>query len=265
MAYQAGTTVTIVTSATFSASDVGKIIVWSDGTESIITAYLTTSTCTVNRSETKGGAGSELAIAWDYAARSFNDIYADDDLRNARAGWLLKHRFFSELPNSDLGLMVPGFLACTKKGCSQETIGSHNPFVQYYSCDDGIRAISSTTDAILLYHTNSRTKVFSSIYENISDQSANGIGEAIFQLTQGMTINDGVGILTDASLQKTLDGLDIFLSQDKRLFTWDGNVLKQLFANQIQRKLDKLQGVGASHYDKWEGYMFFGTENAAFV
>lgn len=271
-ASQTGTTVTRSRGSTFETTDVGQMIHWSDGTYSLITAYIDANTVTVLESATK----TNLAAGLGPTTRVWTDTYTDAVLR-LRVGNLLIQRFFRELPNCNLGTVVPGWIPCAqsfKKDlyyCQMDEF--HEPHVGYYALgsgqfdtlDDTIKDISSGKTYFIVYCSDSRKKYPIDVYAEVSDQTSTSVGEAVRILTSRDDLPGKIGLAHFGSVQKDEYDRDVFIGQDKGLYIYDGSkTSNNMLEDRIHSKFEALQSVFASGYIPRSngGLLFWGTENA---
>jgi hypothetical protein len=214
---------------------------------------------------------SSQGVGWVPADRCFNDGVSDDTLAT-RAGYLLPHRFFTPMPNCNLGVVVPGFVVTAQTNNNMkyycdlaypQLIGCHHAGLQYDEVDDNISELSEFPNYVVAYGATRPGWLWSlTATEVISDQTTNALGEALTVLTTRIPINGKFGVITN-SLAKDENGKDIFLSTEKELMTFDGTTLSaNLLSERIMNRVSKLQNTMAARYDTFNGYIVEGTEKA---
>ena len=262
--------VTITSGSHFTADDVGKILFWDDGSWDIIIRLVdATNVQILNNSGLV--RNSAQGIGWVPADRVFNDSIPDTTLAT-RAGYLLPHRFFTPMPNCDLGVVVPGFVVTARSNSDMlyycqtvypQLVGCFHEGLQYDETDSNICALSQFSNYVVAYGSSSPGWLWSlTATEIVSDQSTNAVGESITTLTTRIPINGKFGIIGN-SIAKDENGNDIFLTTEKELLTFDGTKLSaNLLSERIMNRVSKLQNTMAARYDTFNGYIVEGTEKA---
>lgn len=117
-ASQAGNIVTILGGSTLTSADERKTLHWATGYYSIITSVISSTLCFVDDSIDKEMQG----VAIDAESRVINDTTPDENLRDREDELhigLLGHRFWTAMPNANIGCVVPGFMLIAIRNNSQ--------------------------------------------------------------------------------------------------------------------------------------------------
>lgn len=125
-ASQTGYIVTVYGGDVFTIDDERKIITWSTGYYSIIRDYISPTSVRVYDNIDKEMQGLTL----DPVNRVINDNVNDQTLRNRQGNLhvgLLNHRFWTEMPNVNIGEISPGFMVTAIKN-----------FTKIYYCQLGV-------------------------------------------------------------------------------------------------------------------------------
>jgi hypothetical protein len=204
-------TVTRTDGATFSASDVGLPIFWSDGGYSIILAYLTASTVSTVWGATHASQAATLKPTSGNFSRVYNDTTPDNgidynvtglsDRIAANTSLYTPRRFFQPLPASNVGIIDNGYLICgtrdstkyyySQYGDKPYTMGFYRPGTQEGETKTGIREIVAISNAAIFF-LNKKTY---RLAMNIADDVGNALyGEAIFMLRPLQLVDDNRGV-----------------------------------------------------------------------
>jgi hypothetical protein len=129
---QTGYTVTMSAGANFVAADERKTLFMADGSELVITQYVSPNVVLVSESQDRALQGATIDPVW----RNFTDTTTDDELRQ-REDQLhigpLQNRFHEPLPNCNCGTTVPGFLIGAARGESVWHMSQMGPTLKYLS------------------------------------------------------------------------------------------------------------------------------------
>jgi hypothetical protein len=255
----------------FDATDVGKILFWDDGTWDIIIQYVNTRTVKILNNNNISRTNATQGVAWVAANRKFNDNVADTILAT-RAGYLLPHRFFTPMPNCDMGIVVPGYVAEAQSNSNMlyycqtlysQHIGYYNEGLQYDEVDSDIAELSEFPNYLIAYGTHEAGWAWPlNASQVVSDQSENAVGESISILGSRAILSGKFGVIP-GSVAKDENGNDILLDTEKELIVFDGTKFGQnLLSERIMNRVSKLQNAVAARYDTFNGYIFEGTEDA---
>jgi len=282
MATKSGTTVSRSGGSVGSrptSDDIGKLLFWEDGTYDVITgislgATASLDTITVAQSGTK----TAMAVAWNPVPRNYYDYTSDDSLM-VRNGFMLKQRFFSAMPNCNVGEVAPGFvfgaiegdvrLYYCNTGCNKgdkSFVGYYHPGHQFDVCDQPLVCLSSFDGNLIGYQYNGFAKwdTKNTLTMDNTNAGSADIGEQPITVLVTRTEMTGIGILNKGSFVKTMDGTDIVLTNNRELRTHNGTAFSTSYSSDhIQKRLNKLQSVSAMHYDSVTGLLIYGTENSA--
>jgi len=133
-ASQSGRVVTRYRGSPFTAADLRKPMFWSTDYSVLISEYIDSNTVRVYDDADRERQGLTL----DPTCRMINDNVSDETLRN-RQGELhvgfLKNRFWYQLPNVNIGEVVPGFMVCAIKNFTEiyySQLGSNLKYLSGY-------------------------------------------------------------------------------------------------------------------------------------
>ena len=255
--------VTRTAGSVFASTDVGKTIFWGDGTSDVIHTYTDANTVSVSSS---GTISSTVAIC-NPVSRAFADNVSDDDLRTRIAYYALKTRFWTNMPSSNLGVVVPGFIFCATRGDSNiyycqlkdgalSLAGFYHAGFQYSRVDDAVQAISRFPDKVVLYCSNSTHSLFTNEYDL---RELPEVGESIAIITSQNTDDHNVGIIDYGTLQHIDFGIDIMVSSDYGIRMFDGvKFTENIAENRIMNRMRQMNSAMASSYDPINGYIIWG-------
>jgi hypothetical protein len=253
----------------FSEDDVGKIIFWDVGSWDMITEYVDNRTVKISNFGDIHANYQNGAIGWVAADRAYCDGIPDTVLAT-RAGYLLPHRFFTPMPNCNMGIVVPGFVATAQSNSNMlyycqtlysQFIGCFHEGLQYDELDSDIAELSEFPDYLVAYGTHETGwKWALNSAQVISDQTENAVGESISILASRTVLPGKFGVIP-GSVAKDENGSDILLSTEKELIVFDGTKFgPNLLSERIMNRVSKLQNAVAARYDTFNGYIFEGTE-----
>ena len=256
--------------STFDATDIGKIIFWENGTWDIIIS-LVSSTQAQTSNFSQHSDYYNGVIGWVTLNRAYCDSIPDSVLAN-RAGYLLPHRFFTPMPNCNLGIVIPGFVATAQTNSDMlyycqtnypQLIGCYNEGLQYDEADSDISELSQFPGSLIAYGSHEPGWLWAlNATQVISDQTANAVGESISVLGSRTPLPGKFGVIT-GSVAKDENGNDILLDTEKELMVFDGTKFgANLLSERIMNQVSQLQNVVAARYDTFNGYIFESTMKA---
>ncbi len=263
---QTGTTVTAASSSRdFTASDIGKTIFFAEGLEAIITDFTSSTVVTVDRSQSISSQGA----TYEPVSRVYDDGLSDDDLRAQSGAWTLFSRFYEEIPKSNTGLLVPGwmfaaprngnfFYYCELPDTFEYLVGYYYPKSQFGHVKDRIIRFAEYPDQLVIECRNSMVGV---PLNNFSTEEIESIGVSISTLAGQETLDHNLGIAGPGAIRPYSYGKEIGISSDFGLRIFDGHQWSEnLIHNRIMKRMLKLQPAFEACYDEENGFTWFGRE-----
>lgn len=136
-ATQTGDIITRSHGSVFSIQDVRKTLQWSDGYRSYVVGFISANQVRVHEKFNREVQGLTL----DPRYRYYNDTVTDSQLRSRLTTLLLRSRFWRALPNSNGGVLAPGFMVTYQRNDNvvnysqmpenyEYLAGYHNPSIQ---------------------------------------------------------------------------------------------------------------------------------------
>jgi hypothetical protein len=264
-ASQSGTTVTRTGGRTFAVTDVGKTLWWADGRTSIITDHISATQVTVNTSQTVESMGATL----DPVSRSYNDTFTDDEVRINIGAWVLFSRFFDALPQTNVGLVVPGFMFAAQSNsnnvfyCGMEKdfeylTGYYYPRTQFAYIKDNIVALREFPDRLIVYCKNSTHEI---PLNNFQIEEISSIGVSLTTIVGQNVVDQSIGCADIGSIRAFGYGKEMMVTNDFGLRHFDGQQFTEnLVQNRIMKEMLKMQPAFASSYDEENGYILCGRQ-----
>lgn len=264
-----GNTVTLVSGTrVFTGLDVRKPLFWDDGTVDWIISVTDGNTVEVLESGDKDQRG----VGMDPETRSFTDVSIDEILRTRRTNFLADHRFWTALPESDIGTIVPGFIVVATSGqgtiyWSQLSIarkyrgGYHNPAFQFDDkFEDDITFLMRLPDKLAIVC--SRSTWTTPTNNPIIDLVPN-VGVAVALLPPAELI-DNIGTNHVTSIRKIDTGQYSMVTSEPGHRIFDGfRFTENLAYKQIMRILEGLSTFGVTAYNDTSGLIIWGAEEEA--
>lgn len=269
-ASQSGTVITRTSGTVFVSSDVGKTFYWADGYSVYIKEFISGTQVRVAENQNHSSQGG----CWDPTTRHFNDAVSDEVIENRIYNYLLRQRFWTELPVVNTGGIAPGFMFCAVRG--QSTIyysqmslgleylaGYFNPAFQYELLDDALESFEHFPDQCILFCASSTKR----ISVNVSKQETVPGTNAVVTLITGVTtVDPEIGCLDFGSIRNIEEGRQILVTSEPGVRMFDGygygpNIALDSAGNgRMLDSLRTLQSALASSYDPIEGYIIWGTD-----
>lgn len=271
-ASQSGTLVTLTNtenSNRFSASDVRKTIWWSVGYYSYITEYISPTQVRVHNSATRESQG----ITMNPTHRNFNDTVSDEILRGRISQWLLKQRFWEELPLSNIGVVVPGFLFAAVRGknrisysqlpVGQQYLGGyHNPVYQFdESAKSGITMLAEFPNRLIVF---CRSQWYAGPTNESSEVTVPEVGEVVV-VFNGLQFGGNYGVKDYGSYTRITKDTAMVITTEPAVREFDsyqfGENLAEIEAagfDIIMRELESWYSATVTCYHKNLGYVAWG-------
>jgi len=271
-ASQTDYTVTRTGGSTFSASDVGKTIKWSDESFDIVTRYVSPNEITVQTSTTKSTHGMTM----DPSYRYYNDGVRDETLETRLTRLKLKQRFWQPLPNGNLGKVTPGLIFVASQGDNSLNYGQIPDTLEYLHGfhDTGYQITKKIVDdiqgmwlfpGILIIWTSTKTWRWATDgYQFIVNPFTK---DAILQITGIDASDDDIGLFDRGSISPVGDGSIMLLTYESgqiclRRYNGYQYGVNELETMGIQRipDIQNLMKSTKALYDGNTGMMIFGKE-----
>lgn len=280
MGTKSGTTVTAQAMVTpknsvplfdFVAADVGKSIFWSDGDIDVIVSVTSTTEVEVLKSGTKT---YNTAFAFEPTGRNYNDSVTDDVLEARATAFPLLSRFYENLPDSDIGAIVPGFLVVateddTKGYYSQYSnayrylAGHYYAEYQFFIVPDLIKELSAIPNQLILFCKNSTRRFQTNVVENVNDAR---VGESIAILAGQGIVDENIGISDRMGVISYGSGYKLVTTSEPGVRIFDGyrygenKLMDNLGRGHIRESFQILKDRIIAYYEpNLYGIMFWGS------
>lgn len=272
-ASQSGTTVTRTAGSTFAAGDVGRVIFWPDGTESLITEYTDANNVEVLESATIASTGACLhptTRKWTDTVR--DDPYSTDANLRSRAGntdYILHSRFFIPLPSCNEIEVTQSMLWVVDRGTTtihySQADTSHRYQAGYYYeqiqrefIQDAVIELSEVNDILTL----KCVKFTRGIDVNTFDYEViDGAGTAIAKCTGSFEVDGNVGMKYYGGTCKAGKFGQIVITSEPGIRTFDGRTYgPDLADNRIKKILESFFVGYACCYDPDNGFTFWALD-----
>ena len=247
-----------------NVNDVRKALFWADGTIDWITGFTDANTVTVLEEGDKDAQG----VAIDPTSRKFADVSTDDILRSRRKNFLTNYRFWTSLPEVDLGVIVPGFLVVAVSGentvyyspmavASKYLAGYYNPGYQYDDrIEDDISFLLRLPDKLVVLCARSTWVTATNSPRSTTVPS---VGVFVSQLPT-FTLVDNIGVVHVGSIQKVDIGRYSMITSEPAHRFFDGFRYSENVADQrVMRVLEKISTFTVSQYDDISGLKIWGA------
>lgn len=276
-ASQAGKVVTKTAGDDFEDSDVGSFITWATGYQSVITVVTSASVAEVQDDFDKNVQGITLNPVYRY----FNDTISDEKLRTRETTLICATRFLEPVDNCNVGIVVPGFMVCAKRGDKKIFESQLTSGFEYLAgfCNKGFQISESVKDDIqfllffpgrLIVLCGSRTWYTATNLAKIVTMPKTGL---MFSVLPGFDILDGnIGCFDFGSIQEIASGMYQYLTSEPGGIGWrkfDGYkygenelLIPKLGQYNYYRDISKLMKETASIYDGEMGLIIWGKRKS---
>ena len=270
---QAAFTLTIASGYALTDQDIGKPVFYSDGTINWIRSRTSATVAVMLNSATK----ASQAACINPTSRRFNDTITDETIeaRFHFAPFTPDNRFYIELPNTDLGVVVPGFIVVAQTGdnvirytpLAKEArdqkyfAGSYNNARHFDDYAEGaIQRLAKYPDKLIVFCSRSVWGCPTNI-PMVTEIKDFGITIAVLP---NLTLLDNVGVLHVESADWVDVGKEIMITSEPAIRTFDGNS----FSNenhadkQVMKILRRISTLAAGYYNAVPegGYVISGAE-----
>jgi len=214
----------VVGGYTFSGSDIGKTLFWSDGSSTLIVDVVSGVARVLGRQ-----VKADQACSLNPNGRSFNDTVSDFTLESRFKSFPLTTRFFDRMPDSSIGCVIPGFVLTADRGfgefnyCSTylpSLIGYHHRSGQSNdTIVDGIQSITWNKSSVSI-KTNQKTFVLRTEQAyNAGDPKFN---ESFFTFPDPTIVTDQIGVNAVSHVVSTGDGVELVYTNEPAIRIYDG-------------------------------------------
>jgi hypothetical protein len=244
---------------------VGKALFWADGTIDWIMSFVDVNTVTVLDDSDKGSQG----VAVDPTLRKFCDVTTDTILRSKIKNYTTEHRFWTALPEVNLGVIVPGFLVCAVSGentvyYSQMAVarkylaGYHNPGYQYDSrIEDDITFLLRLPDKLAVICSRS-TWITATNSPRFTQVPSVGVSVSLLPT---FTLVDNIGVVHIGSIEAIDVGRFSVITSEPAHRLFDGfKYTENLADERIMNELATLTTLTISQYDDISGLKIWGAK-----
>lgn len=253
----------------FNSGVVGARIFYSNGATSVITAYLDAQTVQVSESRYlyNVGAGAYQNSTPKINFRAYTDNVSDEALSVRASSYPLKNRFWTPLPDCNIGAFIPGFSVGAVRGqrkiyytqlADPVFVGYHNSYLQYDIVNDAIQELRVYPKGLSAICAHSVTTWDPEV---VAAKEVEAVGELVVTLAQKREVDKTIGCIAWGSICAVENGVDILMTSDNEIRTFDGESFgANIAAQRMMKRLRKLQPVCSASYDIIGGYFLWGTE-----
>jgi hypothetical protein len=277
----AGGTSFVATTNMFSISDIGRQIFFSDGSvATIISCSSDTPITTVGI--TTVSQKTNMAGTFKPTSRNFTDTVRDDysgsvttikSLRPRAAGWSLQNRFFSPLPNGQIGAISGMFMFSALRNSymmgysqmpSNQTYyaGNYDASIQFDVYKGKITEMVEFTDELIVILTNMTISHPTNTFGQDTTRSAVGIITAV--IAGKRVIDESTGCKDYGSIYKVGQNTIIIRTTDGAFRELKSKGYSDNLAfNKAMRKLEQMNTLTTSSYSTETGYLVWGSSTFA--
>ena len=267
--------VTAPTLNNFASGDIGKTIYWADGDYGIISNFSNSGMVSVHNTDVKSSQGACI----DPISRVYSDTQQDDpaegetyntdQLRVRIGSYLLQQRFWESLPNTNIGVIVPGFMFVAPRNSKfmyysqmpigyEYLMGYYKPDVQYTRFKDAINNMIEFPNILIVRCNTSTHDIPINTFEIIKDAST---GEAYAVITSQNVLDENVGSTDFGGSKKTDEGFELVITNEPAIRIFNGQTYSDNIAtDRIMKQLQKMNSVYTSSYDPMNGFIFWGSD-----
>ena len=275
-ATKSGTTVTKAFPASgtydFVAADIGKTIFWADGTFDII---ISITSVTVVETAASSTISVAMAMAFEPNGRNYNDALTDIVLEDRKAAYPVLSRFYTALPNSDLGAIIKGFMVVatdgeTKGYYSQYSdaykylAGHHYEEHQHFVVPDIIKELQMMPNQLIVWCKSQTWRFQTNVIDNVQDAR---VGESIAILSGQSVVDENIGISDRQGIVSYGNGLKLVITSEPGLRVFDSykyspqnKLMDHLGNGHIKKDFQILKDRIVAYYEpNMYGVMFWGS------
>lgn len=261
---------TISSGHTFSSDDENQLAFLADGSIVEVEEVLTGATARIREPIDK----TSQTVVMHPDSRSFNDRITDTILedRSNTDVFTPDNRFFIELPNPDIGVIVPSFIAVARFDESKVYYSPIRSTAQYWGgsylpnrhvddkTEDNVRRLKKYPDLLVIQCTRTTWTVPTNVPQ-IERTPAYG---TVTQYLPTMRFIDNIGILHPKSAAEIDIGQELMITSEPAIRLFDGASYSEvnIADRQVMKTIKRLTAVGAADYNHSPegGYVIYGTE-----
>ena len=261
------------TGASFSATDVGRMVFWADGYYGYIIEFINANRVRVLSNATHVTQG----LTYRPISRYYNDVVSDTILGDREVKHTLPNRFHEPFPTIDTGVVVDGWIFCVLRAenefcycnlpLTREYLGGYyRPDLQSHPTKQGVVEMEEFPDKVVIYCTNSTRFTPTNISMKVEEPA---VGESIPVITGVNMLDPRIGLKDPGSIQPLKDGKQVIITSEPGVRIFDGKRYSEDFSldsegrGYIKEDLQKLQAAVATGYEEKLGYLVFGSDEAA--
>lgn len=276
-ASQSGNVVTSEASGlfTFASGDIGKTIYWTDGDYSIISGLTSSTVVGVADSETRSAQGAMI----DPRVRNFRDVLADrpedgeswtlDQLSSRIAGYTLQNRFWTAVPNGNLGVIVPGFTFVAPANSKflyysqlpigyEYMMGHYNAGYQFTRLKDAINNLIEYPNSVIV---RCKTSTYDIPINTFNEVIIEGLGEYVAVISAQNLVDESIGSTDKGGSVWTDEGLEYVITNEPAIRLFNGQKYGENIAtDRIMDDLRKMNAAYAATYDPFNGFIFWASD-----
>ena len=203
---------------------------------------------------------------YDFSHESIVDSKSDDDIRAAfSAGFSLKSRFWTTLPEGAAGTIANNFIYCGNRGdnkisygqlTEKRFLGYYNPAYQFFNLDDGIQYIAKSPDMITFICSN---KTYISNPNSYFDAGGLAIA-SVFVLNHLTVASENIGVTDWGSFAK-MDNAFVAHCTDHTIRIWNSSYWSDDIASRRVNQIVRQMAIGSvGVYGAGAYYLFYRTD-----
>lgn len=269
---QSGTTVTRQSGDLFSSNDVGRILFLSDGTELHVVSYTDTSTVEVLEDAT---IAIDTAACIEPKTRKWYDTTRDNpyltspNLRSRITNYSLQNRFFTPMPNSNIGEVTANMLWAALRQdsiiyyCPADTNYRHQAGYHYQQeqrefVQDAIVEMSEIGDYLSIKCIHITRALPLNTFTSIDLPNA---ATAIIKSAGNFMIDEHIGIKHYGAVCRVDRKQQIVITSEPGIRIFNGlEYGENLATDRIVKELEKMKVGYACCYDPINGFTFWGLD-----
>lgn len=269
---QSGTTVTRQSGSEFSSNDVGRILFLSDGTELHIASFTDTDTVEVLEDAT---IAINTAACIEPKTRKWYDTLRDDpymsnpNLRSRVTNYSLQNRFFTPMPNCNIGEVTANMLWAAIRQNSiiyyspadtnyRHQAGYHYEQEQREFVQDAIMELSEVGDYLSIKCVHTTRALPLNTFTGIELTAA---GTAIIKSAGNFMVDEHIGIKHYGGVCRIDRKQQIVITSEPGIRIFNGNEYgDNLAIDRIVKELEKMKVGYACCYDPVNGFTFWGLD-----
>jgi hypothetical protein len=260
-----GATITKTVGRDFAAADVGKPFFWADGSTSLIVKFLTVTTVEV----ADDASISSMAATISPTFRNFCDTLRDEDLRSRAAYYSLIQRFWTALPECDIGCITPGMMWVGLNGGTdidysqmltgyEYLAGFHNAEKQTTSFKDQIRSVRPCPNTLAVVCGNSTHGI---PLNQFNTETIPEVGVEVTTISGQVPIDLGIGLHDSGAIASVPNGGYALITNEPGIRTFDGTSYSPDYAEgRLTKILQTFQAGMACIYNTVTGFLFWGLD-----